>query len=251
MKYYQLLLAITLALALCLGISSSVIAGPGLSSASGLSNGPLDTLAIKSDVGVGSGWAYSTWGGVTYSNNIYWKQPELHITQGTKSWDVFAVCVDSAHLINTGTSYTNYKVGNYSNGIPTIESQGDWNKLTYMWSKAIVITEYDRTALQLATWKGEVGDWNSSSRDNFWTSGDGNSAQFYLGDTPDACVKNKAAEFLALGYNYTGTGQVGDYKIISSDVNQNFVAAVPEPGTIFAACSILAPVGFVFRRRRK
>ncbi|MEN6372095.1 MAG: PEP-CTERM sorting domain-containing protein [Armatimonadota bacterium] len=247
---YQLLLAITLALALCLGISGSVIAypGPGLSSASGLSNRSLDNLVLKGEVGVESGWAYSTWGGVTYSNNIYWKQPELNITQGTRSWDVFAVCVDTAHLINTGTSYTNYKVGNYSGSIPTIESQGDWNKLTYMWSKAIVTSDADRTALQLATWKGEVGDWDSS-RDNFWTSGDGSAVRFYLGNTPG--VASKADEFLKYGADYAGTGPVGDYRIISSDTNQNFVTAVPEPGTIFAACSILAPVGFVFRRRRK
>jgi len=253
----RIALGFAFCLALCLSIGSIAFADPayptnGLDKANGLKNGDLSLLIDTKEVGAGSGNVHTITGGKQFDYDVYWTQPMLHMEQNTKTFDVFGLCVDSAHLINTGSSYTNYTVADYSNsivmndGTRTIESQDAWNKLTYMWSQAKVTSDADRAALQLATWKGCANDWDVT-RENFWNSGDGSGVQFWFDGTPG--LSGKVAEYLGIGASYN-RGEVAGYKYIYDGTNQSFVTAVPEPGTIFAACAILSPVGFVFRRRR-
>lgn len=182
------------------------------------------------------------------SPNVTWTQPFLQI-DGKPG--VFGICVDTLHY--TAANTTEYTVGGYQDHTSNIESADAWNKLTYMWSKANVNSDLDRAALQLATWKGCAGDWNTT-RTNFWTSGDAGSVFYVAGDaaTRNSAVLAKANTYLDLLTSYNGQ-QVGGYKLLVSNTrHQNFaVASVPEPSSILAALSVLGPVGLVFRRRGK
>jgi len=258
-------LAVAALLALFASGAALTYPTPGMDVFKGLQNGPLQILSV-SEVGVGSGlirmkdWTTanpSDFFKTEYTDggwaNLYWKQPDLHMVQlqGSTSvtFDGFGVCIDLIHYINPGTEYHAYGVYDFdaSNLPRTVKSEAAWKKLTYMWGQTIsnssdfVTSDLDRTALQLATWKGCADDWTTN-----WTTGEvqvsgmsttlANRANFYLGLAAD---NGAYLDMFRVVHNSE-----------TINPNQTFAVAVPEPGTILAALAVLSPVGLVFRRRR-
>jgi hypothetical protein len=174
------------------------------------------------------------------SQDVYAGQPLI----AYRDWTGFGECIDWGHNIGISSppvggnpGYGAYyweaalgagKIGEIVGGTAT------WDALTTMWHSAVVTTDYDRAALQVATW-AVAANQTGFSGPNLTISADG-------------ALLSEAANYMALANNPTGL-YAHDYVILSGSA-QAFAAAVPEPGTVVAALSVLAPVAFVFRRRR-
>ncbi len=190
-------------------------------------------------------------------------QPTVALSQNSPAytWTGWAMCIDSLHTIGYGAQTSNYAAYNFTPSGTYINSNihtvSDWYKLTNMFTNANVTSDQDRAALQLATWKGVQGDWNTG-RSDFWaTYGSTNGFRVTGGNA--SLLFGKAEEYLAWGNAYTGSTEVGNFKILRDTTLQMFaintsseslpLTQIPEPGTIVAAMVLLTPVGFMFRRR--
>jgi len=107
------------------------------------------------------------------------------------------------------------------------------------YSNAMLTNSSDAAAFQLAIWEivyDTPGSWNVNSG-NFYATGFGalGTAQTWLN-----------------GLTTSSPGFSGSLVALTNRTQQDYIAVapVPEPGTIFAALSILAPAGLAFRRKR-
>ncbi len=186
-------------------------------------------------------------------------QPTLALSQyigPAYSWTGFGMCIDSLHTIGYGPQSSNFAVYNFStNGTymnNNIHTSTDWYKLTNMLSNADVSNDLDRAALQLATWKGVQGDWNTSRSDFWGTYGSTYGFSVSGGNASDLFAK--AEGYLALGDAYTGSTEVGNFKILRDTNLQMFAIkaspVVPEPMSIILGIMGLGSVAGFKRLRR-
>jgi hypothetical protein len=185
-------------------------------------------------------------------------QPDLTLTSGNTTVTGYGMCMDSAHWLYGGQSYSGYQVYSWaaavSNGCTgTINpaTTDQWNRLTYMWATAVVNSDQDRAALQLATWVGCADQWNSTPVNGNW---DG--ANLDLDGISDTALITQAETYIADSANYTGA-YANQFDVLSagdsSNDPQTFVVettAVPEPtALLLAGMGLSGSLVFVRRRR--
>ncbi|MEN6372467.1 MAG: PEP-CTERM sorting domain-containing protein [Armatimonadota bacterium] len=271
MRKSNMVWSLVLSLVACLSIGAMAIEQPALDRVTDLntSNGvKIDNLKVTRDK---TPTISITYNGIPAT--VSTAQPKLDLQQNGHDWSGFAICIDTRTgiFLEPGNNYEGYhfytwqgaknNIDNHGNpdhktGTIAEESDATWNKLTTMWTKAVVDSDKNpnpssdakRSALQVATWIGTTGIWSGYTET---TNADGtynwNGGNLKLSNI-DSGVYNQAKYYLSQAQN--NSSYSNNFRVIA-DSRETFVAAVPEPGTIVAALSVLAPAGLFFRRKRK
>jgi len=155
--------------------------------------------------------------GVTENLNTLCATPTVDFQNGVSAYEDITVSNQTAYLLknftlaNDAASYKNVVI----NSVTTPISAGDWN-----------------AGYQMAVWELE----DPSIALSGYSLGAGETASYLYG----AAVTNASTgQTRILGFN----------GLDGQPMSQNLVTPVPEPGMLMAAFSILAPAGFLFRRK--
>lgn len=169
----------------------------------------------------------------------------LAVAANATSWTSFAAAeFDNIDIVQNGNTYTvTMNPGATVNGMAVDKIWG-----FYLVSQNQADT-FTASGTNIPTTTGEdVWKWDTK-QDNY--------AGWWLPDKKGAIEMGGDRDFdftfdtLDLGTTSTVYGMHISYVSPTGGIATGSFKAVPEPSSVLAACSILGPVGFVFRRRRK